>query len=222
MKRKILLTVAVIAATALILTGCFRNSLIIDEPYSENTSKEASSVLNPQWSSPDEILGNSEEDSEEPEEPAEPGPMNALTGEDLDGNSYTLGELFAQNDLTMINVWGTFCGPCIREMPDLEELYEDYRDEGFGIVGLTSDLYDFDGNILPGALADAKDIVKENGITYPILGETSEMENYLYSQYVPVTFFVDRNGNFIGESFVGSRDYDEWESIVVEYLEKVK
>ena len=41
---------------------------------------------------------------------------------DLDGKTVSSRELFAENKVTMINFWGTFCGPCIREMPELAEL----------------------------------------------------------------------------------------------------
>ena len=39
----------------------------------------------------------------------------------------------------MINVWGTDCGPCIQEMPDLAALHEAYADKGVQVVGLVSD-----------------------------------------------------------------------------------
>ena len=219
MKKKRVYIMALISATAILLTGCLKNYPEIDEPYSESISTEEPS-LSGDWIPPNPVGENEKSEIIANEEVVNPGPMNDMVGTDLDGNTCTLGDIFAQNDLTMINVWGTFCGPCIAEIPDLEQLYEDYSSENFGIVGLTCDLYDFEGNVLPSSLSDAKAIVKENKVTYPILGETAEMENYLYSEYVPVTFFVDGNGNFVGESFVGSRSYYEWKGIVDEYLKK--
>ena len=49
-------------------------------------------------------------------------------------------EIFSQADLTMVNIWGTFCTPCISEMPDLGELAQEYADQGLAIVGIISDV----------------------------------------------------------------------------------
>ena len=62
-----------------------------------------------------------------------------FTTEDLDGNKIT-NELFADNKITMINIWGTFCGPCIREMPELAKLSEDYKSKGVEIIGIPKTL----------------------------------------------------------------------------------
>lgn len=48
---------------------------------------------------------------------------------DLKGNRVT-EEIFKDYSLTMINVWGTFCSPCVGEMPDIEKLYQYYQDKG--------------------------------------------------------------------------------------------
>ena len=55
---------------------------------------------------------------------------------DLDGNAVTVEELFSQHKLTMINLWGTYCGPCIGEMPDLEILSQRLAEKDCAIVGL--------------------------------------------------------------------------------------
>ena len=48
----------------------------------------------------------------------------------LDGEEVT-EEIFANADLTMVNIWGTFCGPCIEEMPYLGEISREYEEKGF-------------------------------------------------------------------------------------------
>ena len=72
--------------------------------------------------------------------------FGTFSAKDLDGNEVTQ-EIFASNKLTMVNIWATFCGPCINEMPDLGELAAEYADKGVGIVGIPLDVTDEKGNI---------------------------------------------------------------------------
>ena len=57
------------------------------------------------------------------------GPFEAFTAADLEGNPVS-EEIFKDYDLTMINIWATFCGPCISEMPDLGKLNEEWKEKG--------------------------------------------------------------------------------------------
>ena len=50
-------------------------------------------------------------------------------------------EIFEKSQLTMLNIWATFCGPCIQEMEGLGELNREYDSQKFQIVGLISDVY---------------------------------------------------------------------------------
>ena len=70
--------------------------------------------------------------------------FGAFESETLDGEKVT-EEIFQQADLTMVNIWATFCGPCIQEMPDLAQLSEEYQDKGVQIIGLIGD-YRRDGS----------------------------------------------------------------------------
>ena len=56
---------------------------------------------------------------------------------DRDGNSYD-ESVFSGNELTLINFWEPWCGPCVGEIPDLQELYEEYKDDGLLIIGVYS------------------------------------------------------------------------------------
>ena len=169
-----------------------------------------------------------EEPAEEPEPTEEPEPvaleetelMGYLT-QDMNGKEMTLGDLVRENDLTMINIWGTFCGPCINEMPDLAEIAEEYADRGFGIVGLACDVTDWDGNLDPEMAQEAKDIAQSTGVKYPLAVETEEMAAVLDTGYVPTTYFVDRAGNILTEEIVGSQSKAEWEKTIEKLLKQV-
>ena len=164
--------------------------------------------------------------TEEPEPVIVTGQMEAelmsFVTEDVDGNSMTLGDLVRKNDLTMLNVWGTFCGPCINEMPGLQACAEKYADRGFGIVGLTCDLTDWDGNVDPSMIAEAKDIARSTGVKYPLVVETEEMMDIFETGYVPTTFFVDKYGNILNdEPMIGSLSEAEWQRTIEQYLSQV-
>lgn len=60
---------------------------------------------------------------------------------DLDGTEIS-SDLYSNNKITMVNIWGTFCGPCIREMPDLAKLSQEYKSKGVEIIGIPIDIAD--------------------------------------------------------------------------------
>ena len=134
----------------------------------------------------------------------------------LDGEEVT-EEIFAEADLTMVNIWGTFCNPCIMEMPDLGELSREYADKGFQIVGLVSDVME------PGD-ETAMEIVKETKADYRHLIASEDLINNVlrYVSSVPTTVFVDREGNVVGEVYSGMRDKETWELIITQCLVEVQ
>ena len=131
-----------------------------------------------------------------------------LEGEDADQ------EIFAKAEVTMVNIWGTFCGPCISEMPDLGELNKEYADQGFQIVGIISDVNK------PGD-ETAQEIVEKTGADYTHLVASADLTQKLLSrvQAVPTTVFLDSNGNQIGEAYAGAKPKAKWAAIIEELLE---
>ena len=134
---------------------------------------------------------------------------------DVNGKEYNQ-DIFKGKKLTMVNIWATFCRPCINEMPDLERLSQDYADKGFQIVGIVSDVIHENGyynNIL---INDALEIIETTGVTYlNLLPGNSLNKIKLESVYaVPETIFIDENGNVVDQSYIGSRSYDDWKAII--------
>lgn len=129
---------------------------------------------------------------------------------DLDGNSVTYND-FADAKLIMVNYWEPWCAPCVEEMPDLEKLYQNYKDQGFVILGVFSTE---DGD------EDAAAIVTDTGVTYPILHIDNRLRTY-QTEYVPTTIFVDEDGNVVSEEpYVGAHSYEDWETILKDYLDE--
>ena len=126
-------------------------------------------------------------------------PLPAFTTEDLDGNEVT-ESILKGKDVTMINIWGTFCPPCIQEMPDLAKLSASLP-ENAQVIGIVCDVSLDDRS----ALQDAKSIVSEAGTNYPCLLLNDSLRDYLSQfMYVPTTIFVDSEGNQVGEPVTGA------------------
>ena len=137
---------------------------------------------------------------------------------DLEGNEISLGGLIAGNKVTLLNIWGTFCGPCISEMPGLGDLARTYAGQGFGIVGLTCDILDARGNIQPEIVEDARDILDTTGVDYPILALSGELAEATELQYVPTTYLVDAAGHILRGPIVSAMPASEWETLILECL----
>ena len=127
---------------------------------------------------------------------------------DINGNAVT-DEVIRGSKLVLLNLWEPWCGPCVNEMPDLQELYENYKDQGLIILGAYT-TFQMDG--------DAKEIVDSIGITYPILKADDNLLSY-EQDYVPATFLFDGSGNLLSsEPIAGSQSYRQWEKVVQENL----
>ena len=130
---------------------------------------------------------------------------------DLDGKQVSAEDIFGSNELTMVNVWATFCGPCIGEMPELEVLSGRLKDKGCAIIGVVCDIY---GTEDTSHISDAKSIISDTGVTYLNLMPWETFDDTFPAMYVPTTYFVDRTGHIVGEEAVGARGADDCEALV--------
>ncbi|GEM_PF-3523228 len=132
-----------------------------------------------------------------------------FTLNDIEGDSYKSSDIFKDNKLTMINIWGTLCTPCIKELPELQELSEELSSKGINIIGLVGDVSGEEN------MEDAIAIVKKKKVEFLNLVPDDAIRETLLSKIkgYPVTIFVDSNGNLIGETIVGARSKDEYKSI---------
>lgn len=160
---------------------------------------------------------------EQEETPQAKGPFEEFTVTDLDGNEVTQS-IFEDYDLTVINVWGTFCGPCISEMPELKELSEEYAEKGVQIIGLVGDGVDQQGKPSDSAIAEAKKIIEKTGADYLHILPTGEMFYNVMGQItgVPTTIFVDSEGKQVDVAYVGARNKKAWSKLIDKALETIK
>lgn len=133
-----------------------------------------------------------------------------FTAETLDGAEVTQ-DIFKEADLTMVNIWGTFCGPCIREMPELGEISREYEGQGVQIVGMLCDVYEAGDET-------ALKIVEETKADYIHIVASPDLQNGILRQVqaVPTTVFVDSDGNQVGKAYTGSQDKESWIKIIEE------
>ncbi len=138
---------------------------------------------------------------------------------DIEGTSYT-EKVFGEYDLTMVNVFATWCPPCVQELPELQKLYEEMQPQGVNVVGIVMDTVDEKGNSDSEALEKAKELKERAGITYPLLAPDSGNLNGKLSkiQAFPTIFFVDKNGNVVSETYEGSNDLKGWKEVVQKEL----
>lgn len=119
---------------------------------------------------------------------------------DLNGNEVTK-DVFQNKLLTVVNFWGTACGPCIQEMPELEALAQKYADK-VQFLGIVTDIMDTED---AKHIEHAKIIIEKSGVTYPNLIPNETFKGTLQGIYgTPTTIFVDPTGNIIGEPIVGA------------------
>lgn len=145
-----------------------------------------------------------------------------LSTEDIDGNKFS-DENIKSKKLTLVNVFATWCTACIKEIPDLNKIQEEYKDKGLNIVGVILDTVEAGGENKE-AIDKSKILRDKLKINYDLIKPDKTMMNgRLEGIYaLPESFFVDENGNIISEAISGSRDFDGWKKIVEENLKKIK
>lgn len=168
----------------------------------------------------------SNETSSVPDSLAETFPVSESISEEHSGSDSLFGEfttldiygntvnqdIFNQSDLTMLNIWGTFCGPCIQEMPDLGELSRKYADN-MQIIGLISDVTQPNDET-------ALEIIEYTNADYTHLIVSKDlMKGYLRQvQLIPTTVFLDKEGKQVGNVYTGTQTKEKWEKIIEEML----
>lgn len=138
-------------------------------------------------------------------------------GQDMAGNTVS-SAIFAESKLTMVNVWATYCNPCLREMPGLGELAGEYDSKEFQIIGIISDVQEgADQRVMDYALA----LIEQTGADYThlILNESVYYALLTDVSAVPTTFFIDENGVIL-DTVIGSMEKSAWEEKINALLEE--
>ena len=142
---------------------------------------------------------------------------------DIEGNTYT-EKVFSDYDLTLVNAFTTWCSPCVNEMPELEKLYQEMKDQGVGVVGMVLDSVSEDGTPDDSIVQKAQLLKEKTGVTYPLLIPDKGFLNGRISglQSFPESFFVDKDGNIVSDPIMGSNTFDGWKEAVEKQLAALK
>jgi cytochrome c biogenesis protein CcmG/thiol:disulfide interchange protein DsbE len=127
-----------------------------------------------------------------------------LTFETLDGDE-TISLADYRGKAVVLNFWASWCQPCKKEAPMLQETWERYRDEGLVVLGI--DAQDF--------RQDARRFVERYELTYPIAydGNGKSLGRFGNTGF-PETWFVGRDGRLVGEHIIGEFDEEQLEENV--------
>ena len=141
-----------------------------------------------------------------PEEEENTGVTLSFTTTDTEGNTVTSSEIFGKAEYTMVNCWASWCGPCIGELAEIEELNKSFMEKGGQVIGVL-----MDGS--SGGLEDAKEIMESTGVTYLNIIDWAGINQQIQIQAYPTTFFVDKNGVIIDDAVIGAAP-DRYERIM--------
>ena len=132
------------------------------------------------------------------------GVFHDFKGKDLDGNDVD-DSLFAQNKVTVVNFWFSGCKPCVEELSKLNELNDKLKEMGGEVVGINTDTLDDNQD----GIKEAKEILKAKGASYKNLTFDSDSTVGKYAGGImafPTTVLVDKDGNIVGDPFMGGID----------------
>ncbi|MGI6150814.1 MAG: TlpA family protein disulfide reductase [Christensenellales bacterium] len=155
--------------------------------------------------SPDPEQGS----QEEKERAFQRSDFPAFQTTDIDGNSLD-NAVFSEAKVTMVNLWATWCGPCVYELPELEQLSQDYAEQ-VRVIGV----YDY-----ASADDEVRTLMEAEGLSYT-MARYADAFYSLETGYVPTTYFVDGEGRIMGPAFVGARDYEGWSKVIDALLKDV-
>jgi thiol-disulfide isomerase/thioredoxin len=111
-------------------------------------------------------------------------PLSMVSFRTLDGEVLTEDDLAGK--VILVNAWATWCAPCVIEMPGFQRVYEDYRDQGFLVLGVSRDTE---------GTARVRTFLQEKGITYPVaMSADADLGGITEVQILPTSYLVGRDG----------------------------
>ena len=121
-----------------------------------------------------------------------------------DGSEAKLSELLKDNEVVVLNIFASWCGPCKEEFPDMEKTYRKYSDK-MEIVAVTGDPDD--------TMDDMAKYKEEHGLSFPV-GVKNESIDSLEVGGFPTTYIIDRNGRIVYSQASAFRSGEDFEKVV--------
>lgn len=124
-----------------------------------------------------------------------PRPAPAFSLKDLSGSTVSLADY--KGKVVLLDFWATFCGPCVKAMPRLQKLHEEYGPRGFSVIGIATDE---EGEKIVAPTA------RRTKVKYPILLTDANAWKSYEVETLPALFLIDRNGQIV-QRFGGNVDH---------------
>lgn len=158
---------------------------IIEEESTSNDQTNEEEAVEEDEEQANEKASEESEKTEESNEQEQVAYSNDFSLQDIDGNIIYLSNY--QGKVVVLNFWATWCGPCVAEIPDFVEVYNQYKNRDVQFIGVS---LDSDMNAL-------KQFVSENKMNYPVLIDDNNVSTIWNIEYIPTTYILDRNGNIL-------------------------
>lgn len=136
--------------------------------------------------------------------PADIPPFSSPT---INGHGTITNSIFSTGRVTMVNVWATTCGPCIQELPHIQQLANNYSSRGLKVITVLGD------SEQPGMIQQGLNILSSIGVNLPVMRNNASVAAAFPAGAYPTTYFIDSNGNILRVE-VQSHTYEEWCAIV--------
>ena len=140
------------------------------------------------------------------------GTVISFEATDLDGNPVRSEDIFKDHEVTMVNLWATWCHNCIREMTELGEMAERYAEKGVALVGICTDADD--------ELDACREILKEHNVNYLNLMPVEDLDELLqWNGTLPTSYFFGSDGTLLCLGFTGApQTMEPYEEIINGFL----
>lgn len=120
----------------------------------------------------------------------------------MNGEEVELRDIIANNKMTWINFWATWCGPCRREMPMMADLYNKYKDKGLGMVAIS----------IGESPETVRQYLDEYPVPFPVLTDPDQVQTQsLHIEVLPTSFLVDSTGSILQ---VGTGVQNSWSFLI--------
>ena len=125
--------------------------------------------------------------------------MPEYSAMNLDGSKFDLAG--RRGKVVLLNVWATWCGPCIYEIPELQRIHDAYAARGFEVVGVSVD---------ESGIESVKEFVQDKSMRYPVaLDPQGKLANLLQTSVLPTSVLVDRGGKIIWKKYGAILENDQ-------------
>lgn len=159
------------------------------------------------------------DDSHMPEETTGSEGLDNFKSLDIYGEQVD-SSIFADYQITVIDVWGTYCNPCIKAMPTLAKIHDEYEAKGVNFIGIVTDIQSADYRPKKDFIGKAMEITEMTGADFDHILMSSNIVNSVIKDVrgIPASFIVDSQGHLLTDISYGAHSENQWREILDAYI----